>query len=91
LLRAKGTAPITDRAVNRGRKGKAFGKRALSAIPPQSTQHWWSIYIGRQSIGHVISRGRAGYESFDQHDRSVGIFSDLRTAAAALPDDGGAP
>jgi hypothetical protein len=35
---------------------------------------------GREAIGFVLARGRAGHEAFDREQRSLGLF---KTAAAA--------
>jgi hypothetical protein len=42
------------------------------------------VYDGRTCRGHVINRGPQGFEAFDHDDRSVGVFSTQREAAAAL-------
>jgi len=38
------------------------------------------VYDGREAIGFVLARGRAGYEALDREQRSLGLF---KTAAAA--------
>jgi hypothetical protein len=43
------------------------------------------VHDGRACCGHLISRGTKGWEAFNRHDESVGIFSSVRDAAAALP------
>jgi hypothetical protein len=43
-----------------------------------------SVYDGRQCLGHVLARGKAGYEAFDPSDKSLGIFETQRQAANAL-------
>jgi hypothetical protein len=48
------------------------------------------VYSGRERLGRIVCRGNLGFEAFDANDRSLGIFPDLKTAAAALPD-GSAP
>jgi hypothetical protein len=45
------------------------------------------VYDGRTCPGHVLNRGRQGYEAFDANDRSVGIFKTQAEAAEALPGD----
>jgi hypothetical protein len=35
-------------------------------------------------IGHLLSRGRDGYEAYDRDDRALGIFLSLKTAADAV-------
>lgn len=46
------------------------------------------VYDGRTCLGHIISRGVAGYEAFDSSDTSLGLFDTQRGAAAALSDRG---
>jgi hypothetical protein len=43
---------------------------------------------GREAIGHIIARGRLGYELFDRDEKSLGIFKTQAEAARALPDRG---
>jgi hypothetical protein len=43
-----------------------------------------SVYDGQQCIGHVISRGKLGFELFDADDKSLGLFPSQEEAAAAL-------
>jgi hypothetical protein len=45
---------------------------------------WVSVYDGQCCLGHIISRGRDGYEAFDLDDKSLGLFPTQREAAAAL-------
>jgi hypothetical protein len=42
------------------------------------------VYDGRECLGFVLSRGRAGFEAFDNEQRSLGIYSTQREAAAAI-------
>ena len=42
------------------------------------------VYDGQQCLGHVLARGKAGYEAFDRDDKSIGIFETQRQAASAL-------
>jgi hypothetical protein len=43
-----------------------------------------SVFDGRQCIGHVLSRGRAGFEAFNGEDVSLGVFADQKDAIAAI-------
>ena len=40
-----------------------------------------SIYAGRQCVGFVLARCRAGYEAFNTNERSLGMF---KTKDAAI-------
>jgi NUMOD1 domain-containing protein len=42
------------------------------------------VYDGRQCLGHVIGRGKLGFEAFDRDDKSLGVFPSIRDAANAL-------
>ena len=44
------------------------------------------VYDGRQCLGHVLARGKVGYELFDRDEKSLGIFKTQAEAARALPD-----
>jgi hypothetical protein len=43
-----------------------------------------SVFDGRRCVGHVLRRGPRGYEAFDSHDVSLGIYPTKGEAAAAL-------
>jgi hypothetical protein len=43
-----------------------------------------SVFDDRHCIGHVLRRGPRGYEAFDSHDVSLGIYPTKGEAAAAL-------
>jgi hypothetical protein len=43
-----------------------------------------SVFDGRCCIGFVTSRGKAGFESFDADQKSIGLFRSEADAAAAL-------
>jgi len=42
------------------------------------------VYDGRECLGFVLSRGRAGFEAFDREERSLGLFPTAKQAAGAL-------
>jgi hypothetical protein len=41
------------------------------------------VYDGRRCIGHVIGRGKTGFEAFNQDDKSLGLFLSAKEAANA--------
>ena len=43
-----------------------------------------SVCDGRDCIGWVFNRGRAGFEAFDRDQKSLGIFRTQREAATAI-------
>jgi hypothetical protein len=52
------------------------------AIPAASIAY---VCDGRQCLGHILFRGKLGFEAFDRDDKSVGIFKTQAEAARALP------
>jgi hypothetical protein len=42
-----------------------------------------SVFDGQLCIGHLVSR-KLGVEANDPHDKSLGVFSDLESAADAV-------
>jgi hypothetical protein len=42
------------------------------------------VYDGQQCLGHIIARGRSGFEAFDSEDRSLGLFASQKEAAAKI-------
>jgi hypothetical protein len=46
-----------------------------------------SVYnSGQQCLGHLLNRGKCGWESFDANDKSRGVFATMKAAADALPE-----
>ena len=43
-----------------------------------------SVCDGRDCIGWVFNRGRAGFEAFDRDQKLLGIFRTQREAATAI-------
>jgi hypothetical protein len=41
---------------------------------------------GRHAIGHIIARGKLGYEAFSRSDVSLGMFKTQAAAANAVFD-----
>jgi hypothetical protein len=42
-----------------------------------------SVCDGQTCIGHIINRGRSGFEAFDADERSLGVFATMKLAFAA--------
>jgi hypothetical protein len=42
------------------------------------------VYDGREALGHVIARGKLGFEAFGADDASLGVFPSQREAANAV-------
>lgn len=45
---------------------------------------WVSVYAGQACIGHIVARGKTGFEAFDGDDMTLGKFDTLPGAAAAI-------
>jgi hypothetical protein len=54
------------------------------AASPHSASSWAAIYDGQRCFGHVIHRGKSGWEAFDANDQSIGIYKTPAGAADAL-------
>jgi len=85
-------AVASEGVKKKGRAASAGGPRAVKSSSGQgptssalSGQSFASVYDGQHCIGHVLARGRSGYEAFDADDHSLGVFTSVREAAAALP------
>jgi hypothetical protein len=59
------------------------GKRPSSASR-ETSQRLVSVTSGRICIGHIVCRGKLGFEAYDRDDQSLGIFPTLNRAANAL-------
>ena len=43
-----------------------------------------SVYDGQRCLGHIIKRGKRGFEAFNHNDQSLGVFPSDHEAADAL-------
>jgi hypothetical protein len=55
---------------------------------PASTTSWMPVFEGQTCVGHVLSRGKTGYEAFDNDDRSRGLFPTKEAAIHAIAGEG---
>ena len=60
------------------RRRRRWG-RAMSGPPTTPL-----VSMTAECLGHVLARGKAGYEAFDRDERSLGTFKTQHEAAAAL-------
>ena len=51
---------------------------------PRPSDRWLAIYNGRVCRGHLVQRGKLGYEAFNTDDGSLGCFLDEHAAVAAV-------
>jgi hypothetical protein len=49
-----------------------------------SNERLLSVTDGRQTIGHLIDRGKIGTEAFDADEVSIGTFATVQLAARAV-------
>ena len=49
---------------------------------PQSAM--LSVYDGQRCLGHIVKRGKRGFEAFDLDDKSLGTFPTDHEAADAV-------
>ena len=72
-----------------------FARRPSATKPTKGTESQKfrivSVTSGRDCVGHIVCRGKLGFEAFDRDDVSLGIFRDMQSAANAIVecDDGG--
>jgi hypothetical protein len=85
VVRRNGEAPATDRAVNRGQDEESSAKRTRPDSPKPNQSSIFAVCDGRVCLGHVLSRGKLGFEAFDSEDKSIGTFDTLLAATRALP------
>jgi hypothetical protein len=45
-----------------------------------------SVYNGRTCVGHVLARGKSGFQAFDVDDKSLGIYRTRSEAIDAVTD-----
>jgi hypothetical protein len=73
-------------AADSANTGRAF-ERPAEGLESEATQNQpalQSVYDGRERIGYLLLRGRQGVEAFDADEVSLGLYSDPKTAAAAI-------
>jgi hypothetical protein len=56
----------------------------MSGAKHHDAGRFWPIIASGRCIGHIIHRGPAGLEAFNQVDTSIGVFPSLPEAADAL-------
>jgi hypothetical protein len=53
---------------------------------PLPTTGMISVYSGRECLGHVLTRGKSGFQAFDVDDRSLGMFRTRSEAVDAVTE-----
>jgi hypothetical protein len=56
----------------------------MAAAAKSSMSPCASVYDGTRCIGHIIARGKTGWEVFDSEDKSLGVYPTQKQAAAVL-------
>jgi hypothetical protein len=72
---------------------ESLEEQSMSSIAPAqgSRNSVAYVYDGQQCLGHVLARGKTGFEAFDPNDKSLGVFPTQRQAANALLIEAGGP
>jgi hypothetical protein len=52
----------------------------------RSRNNFLSIYHGQTRVGHIVARGKLGFEGFDINERSIGLFPSMRHAANTVEE-----
>jgi hypothetical protein len=62
--------------------------RARKGSSRASTIHssWLAVYDGQTCVGHLLARGRFGFEGFDVDDKSLGVFRSRADAVGAVTE-----
>jgi hypothetical protein len=81
--RPKARRPATANAVREPHGSAKAGELKRPEVS-QTAMSMLAVYDGRTCIGHLLMRGKAGVEAFDADDRSLGLYPDLKAAAAAI-------
>jgi hypothetical protein len=82
MCRHKAAPAAARRARDRRRADQLGGKVSSEATP--DTLALQAVYSGQTCLGFIYSRGKLGVEAFDCDTRSLGLYPDLKTAAAAV-------
>jgi hypothetical protein len=53
---------------------------------PLPTTGMISVYSGRECLGHVLARGKSGFQAFDVDDTSLGTFRTRSEAVDAVTE-----
>ena len=56
----------------------------MARASSQSVSTWLAVTTGTQCLGHVLDRGKLGWEAFDIDDNSIGTFDTQADAANAV-------
>jgi hypothetical protein len=77
----KPSGPAAGKTARKPRAEVPAGQRKLREV---YTTPLLSVYDGRQLLGFLLPRGKQGVEAFSADDRSLGVYPDQRSAAAAV-------
>jgi hypothetical protein len=56
----------------------------MSGQRERTASAMFSIYDGRICVGHILGRGRSGFEAFTAQDESLGLFASQQDAINEL-------
>jgi hypothetical protein len=55
-----------------------------AAVQSTTRPSFTSVYDGTRCLGHLLERGKTGWEAFDADDKSLGLYPSQKQAAAVL-------
>jgi hypothetical protein len=83
VRRSKASGSKRGSSAQGARRGDLLGRRiGAEATSTQST--CLSVFGGSRCISHLLLCGRQGIEAYDRDERSIGVFPDRQSAAAAI-------
>ena len=85
----KAARPAIDKSIRKPRAVSAWQQRDREATPLDYVMQALAVYDGQRCIGRLLPRGKQSVEAFDADDKSLGIFPDQKTAAAAVVGQAG--
>ena len=82
---------MPDSTISKTAKRKDLTAARSQADRSSSTQRahatpMVSVYHGPTCIGHILGRCRSGFEAFNAHQHSLGMFPTAHTAADAISE-----
>jgi septal ring-binding cell division protein DamX len=77
-------APPTSHTAPKRRAVSSSGERNRNATSLDLTMQAVAVYSGQQCFGHVLSRGKQGFEAYDRNDKLIGMFPNMKAAADAV-------
>jgi hypothetical protein len=84
VRRRKAAKPANRTARRPRRGGRSGGLINADATSPDFVMQALAVYDGSQRIGHLLPRGRDGFEAFSADTVSLGLFATMKAGADAV-------